>query len=118
MVASQKAKPAPRRKNQGQTYDPNKGNGPNGRRARPARPGPQAQLQQGGAGMRALFLDGPGSRGGTGVFLPRGGPTTPSESTNKQGNILIWIHNKKSFNNNIIIYIHDSLKAFKICLIF
>lgn len=84
VVASQKAKPAPRRKNQGQTYDP-KGNGPGGRRARPARPGPQAQLQQGGAGMRALFLDGPGSRGGTGVFLPRGGSTTPSESTNKQG---------------------------------
>ncbi|XP_020224498.1 uncharacterized protein LOC109806486 isoform X1 [Cajanus cajan] len=36
--------------------------------------------------MRALFLDGPASRGGTGVFLPRGGgAASPSESTNKQG---------------------------------
>ncbi|TKY48386.1 hypothetical protein E2542_SST25804 [Spatholobus suberectus] len=80
-VASPKPRPAPRRKNQGQTHEPKKGNG---RRARPPRPGPQTQ-QQGGAGMRALFLDGPGSRGGTGVFLPRGGATTPSESTTKQG---------------------------------
>ncbi|RDY10385.1 hypothetical protein CR513_05100, partial [Mucuna pruriens] len=81
VVVSPQSKPAPRRKNQGQTYEPKKGNG---RRARPPRPGPHTQ-QQGGAGMRALFLDGPGSRGGTGVFLPRGGATTPSESTNKQG---------------------------------
>ncbi|QCE09190.1 uncharacterized protein LOC114183545 [Vigna unguiculata] len=78
--ASAKQKPAPRRKNLGQTYEPKKGNV---RRAtRPPRPGPQ---HQGGAGMRALFLDGPGSRGGTGVFLPRAGAPTPSESTNKQG---------------------------------
>ncbi|CAJ1955658.1 unnamed protein product [Sphenostylis stenocarpa] len=79
VVHSAKPKPAQRRKNQGQTHEPKKGNV---RRARPPRSRPQ---QQGGAGMRALFLDGPGSRGGTGVFLPRGGASTPSESTNKQG---------------------------------
>ncbi|KAK6646097.1 hypothetical protein PHAVU_L008643 [Phaseolus vulgaris] len=80
VAVSAKQKPAPRRKNQGQTYEPKKGNV---RRARAPRPGSQHPL---GAGMRALFLDGPGSRGGTGVFLPRGGAPTPSEPTNnKQG---------------------------------
>ncbi|BAT91832.1 uncharacterized protein HKW66_Vig0214600 [Vigna angularis] len=77
VAVSPKQTPAPHRKNLGQTYEPKKGNV---RRARPPRPGPQH-----GAGMRALFLDGPGSRGGTGVFLPRAGAPTPSESTNKQG---------------------------------
>ncbi|RZB84260.1 hypothetical protein D0Y65_032589 [Glycine soja] len=76
VAVSPKPKSNPRRKSQAQ--EANKGNG---RRARP----PQVP-HQGGAGMRALFLDGSGSRGGTGVFLPRGGgATTPSESTNKQG---------------------------------
>uniref|UniRef100_K7M3G5 Uncharacterized protein n=2 Tax=Glycine max TaxID=3847 RepID=K7M3G5_SOYBN len=75
VAVSPKPKSNPRRKSQAQ--EANKGNG---RRARP----PQVP-HQGGAGMRALFLDGSGSRGGTGVFLPRGGgATTPSESTNKQ----------------------------------
>ncbi|KAG4948103.1 hypothetical protein AAZX31_15G034000 [Glycine max] len=76
VVVSPKRKPSTRR---AQTYEAKKGNG---RRARPSRPGPQ----QGGAGMRVLFLKGPGSRAGTGVFLPRGDvATTPSDSTNKQG---------------------------------
>lgn len=78
VVVSPKRKPSTRR---AQTYEAKKGNG---QRARPSRPGPQ----QGGAGMRVLFLKGPGSRAGTGVFLPRGDvATTPSDSTNKQGNI-------------------------------
>ena len=94
--ASAKQKPAPRRKNLGQTYEPKKGNVR--RAARPPRPGPQ---HQGGAGMRALFLDGPGSRGGTGVFLPRAGAPTPSESTNKQGENL---HSFRSVDSIICLF--------------
>ncbi|KAJ1412348.1 hypothetical protein SESBI_20466 [Sesbania bispinosa] len=59
--------------------------GGNGRRNRPPpRHVPQTQ-QHAGAGMRAVFLGGSGSRSGTGVFLPRGGTGSQSESTNKQG---------------------------------
>ncbi|KAK7261520.1 hypothetical protein RIF29_27834 [Crotalaria pallida] len=69
----------------------------NGRRTttpRPPRPAPVAlqQLlshqQQSGPGMRALFLGGPVSSGGTGVFFPRSGanPSPPPETTiKKQG---------------------------------
>ncbi|KAJ1406925.1 hypothetical protein SESBI_24739 [Sesbania bispinosa] len=58
--------------------------GGNGRRNRPPpRHVPQTQ-QHAGAGMRAVFLGGSGSRSGTGVFLPRGGTGSQSESTNKQ----------------------------------
>ncbi|KAJ1422011.1 hypothetical protein SESBI_13340 [Sesbania bispinosa] len=51
------------------------------RRARPARTGPPQQ--QTGSEMQAPFLGGSGSRGtscGTGVFLPRGGTSTPRQS--------------------------------------
>ncbi|XP_027343629.1 uncharacterized protein LOC113856142 [Abrus precatorius] len=80
---SPKPKAAPNQKSEAQIAEPRQfpKKGGVGRRARPQRPGPQ----QAGQGMRAVFLDGPGSRGGTGVFLPRGGPTVPSESPNKQG---------------------------------
>ncbi|CAI8592282.1 unnamed protein product [Vicia faba] len=48
-------------------------------RPRPPRPTP---LQ---TGMRAVFIGGPGSRNGTGVFLPRSGTVAPSESNKKKG---------------------------------
>ncbi|CAL5200132.1 unnamed protein product [Lathyrus oleraceus] len=54
-------------------------NGVNRVRPRPPRPAP---LQ---TGMRAVFIGGPGSRSGTGVFLPRSGTVAPSESTKKKG---------------------------------
>lgn len=69
----------------------------NGRRAtRPPRPGsvqhPLSQ-QQGGAGMRALFLGGSGPTAGTGVFFPRAGTNATSQSTNNKGkqNILLFL---------------------------
>ncbi|XP_058748764.1 uncharacterized protein LOC131621737 [Vicia villosa] len=54
-------------------------NGVNRVRPRPPRPAP---LQ---TGMRAVFIGGPGSRNGTGVFLPRSGTVAPSESNKKKG---------------------------------
>lgn len=54
-------------------------------RPRPPRPAP---LQ---TGMRAVFIGGPGSRNGTGVFLPRTGTVAPSESNKKKGNVYFCI---------------------------
>lgn len=75
-----------------QTHEPQrKGKGGGvGRRTRPPKPAPLQQ--QSGAGMRALFLGESGSRGGTGVFLPRGGATGPPESTKKQGNDVVCMY--------------------------
>ncbi|XP_061337954.1 uncharacterized protein LOC133284858 isoform X2 [Gastrolobium bilobum] len=75
-VLSPKSQGQPKKQIQ-QIHKKGKGGG-NGRRTRE----PQ---QQTGSGMRAVFLDGPGSRGGTGVFLPSGGTSAPYKSTNKPG---------------------------------
>lgn len=53
---------------------------------------PPHMLQNGGSGMRALFLGGSNSRngscGGTGVFLP-GSTVSPSESRKKTGTFFV-----------------------------
>ncbi|XP_061374666.1 uncharacterized protein LOC133316884 [Gastrolobium bilobum] len=59
----------------------------NGRRIRPPRPAPPPP-KQAGSEMLPLFLGKSGSRGtpcGTGVFLPRGGTSAPSESRKRPG---------------------------------
>ena len=65
-----------------------------GRKTCLTRPAPTHQ--QPGSEMQELFLGGSDSRGtscGTGVFLPRGRTSAPSQSRKKPGNITIILFN-------------------------